>query len=131
MGSEDMTMEGTEHLSKIARLEEEKSLLWAIIAELESWMFGEGCFISARTNAKLEIARALMAPAEEDLKRYRMRLFLCYQEDQKPKRGRPAKAKTKPDGWSPEARAKHAEECRQRMLAYHANLREQRASEKE
>jgi hypothetical protein len=119
----------------IARLEEEKAVLWEIIHGLEEWMYGEGCFISPRIKVQLDIARTLMAPVKEDTQRYRRRLFDCFQAPQLPKieekprrkRGRPAgppKEKKKSEGWTPEKRAAHAESARQRMLTHWAKRKQ-------
>jgi hypothetical protein len=109
-------MESVEQMSKIARLEEEKSLLWEIISDLETWMFGEGCFISERTKAKIEMARAVASYVDPEPIR---------------KTGRPANPKKQSAGWTLEKRQAAAERCRVRMLAIHAERRMQRANEKE
>lgn len=94
--------------ARIARLEEEKSLLWEIIADLESWMFGEGCFVSSRTQVKIDMARAVVSYVDEPPKR---------------KPGRPAKAKQESEGWTLEKRKAAAERCRVRMTKYWAGVR--------
>jgi hypothetical protein len=107
-----MVMDNNE--SVIAKLNEQKAMLVGFILAVEDWAFGEGYFLTPTLKAKLEIVRKTAAEQ------------CSYNPEPTPEekklRARGAK------GWTPEARAAHAERCRQRMLAYHAERRKQRAN---